>query len=239
MTNLSLNNEESYIIKEGIKDSTPIWLSFFFMFASIGALSAQSNIGFVNSILMTVFIFAAPVQSVIIYTINKSHDINCLYIGITSLIINFRFLLNSATLLPYFKEYKVRNVLFAMLIFSASSFTVALVEFKSGKITKHYLAYFLAVAIPSYIVAILSTMIGYIFAAKLHNPIIEMIFMIVLPLHFAALTAKRLPNWRSVLITAAGFISMPFILMLQTNFIDLAFAVVIAILMVFFRKRTA
>ncbi|MFN8769795.1 MAG: AzlC family ABC transporter permease [Neisseriaceae bacterium] len=236
MTDIIALRDKKSIIVAGVKDSTPIWLSFFFMFVSIGALSEQAHFTLINSVFMTMIIFAAPVQSLIIYTISKSHNITYLYIGITVLIINFRFLLNVATLMPFFKENKVLNILLAMILFSASSFTVALIEFKSGKISKYYLHYFLAVAIPSYIVAVLSTIVGYYTLSALHFEKIQMIFTIVLPLHFSALTARRAPDYKVIVATVLGFLSMPILLSTNIMFIDILFALILATGMIIYKR---
>lgn len=231
-----LNNKGEIII-EGIKDSTPIWLSFFFMFMSIGALSAQASINFIDAILMTVFIFAAPVQSILIYMVGKVHNISYLYVVLTSTVINFRFLLNSTAIAPYFSKNKTIHVILAMIMLSASSFTVAFVEFKNGKIRKYHLGYFLGVAIPSYIVAIVSTGLGYVLSYKFQNPKIHLIFTIVLPLHFAALTARRIPNYKAVAATLIGVLAMPFLLAVKINFIDVGFALIIGMLLALINRK--
>ncbi|WP_186645808.1 AzlC family ABC transporter permease [Fluviispira vulneris] len=214
--------------KEGLVDALPIWLSFFFMFSSLGSLCHESQLNNINTLLMTMLIFAAPAQLALIYAFKQ--DVNVLYITFVVFVINFRFLLNSAVLAPYFKKSKAIHSIIAMFMFSASTFTVAYTKYKSENMMHGHIAYFYGVAIPSYIFACLTTLFGYYFVKDITDTRIPLIFMIVMPLHFAALTARRYPDIFAIVATVSGFLTMPFLQRLHLKFIELVYALVIGVL---------
>lgn len=220
------------VFKQGVKDSIPVCLSFFFIFASLGSICHTNNLTSLNSVFMTVGIFAAPVQGAILYSLQ--HKLDYIYVAFLAFIINFRFLLNSAVLAPYFKNTKLFHLFIMTLMFSASTFTVSYIKYKSDEsITDHRLEYFYGVAIPSYTVAILATLFGYMFIKTIDNQIITAIFTIVLPLHFSALTAKRYPNIAAIFATLSGFIGMPFVLSFKSSFADIVFAIIMGVIISF------
>lgn len=220
------------LFKAGMIDSLPICLSFSFIFTSIGAICHTNNISEINTILMPLTIFAAPLQIVIIYSLQ--HDLNFLYIAFISFVINVRFLLNSAVISPYFKKVKLQKTLIAMFFLNASVFTVSYTKYKTEDLKNNHLNYYFGVAIPCYIVAFIATIFGYFIVKDFQNHNIGLIFTIVLPLHFAALTAKRYPDLFAIIATLSGFIGMPFILSLKSHFVDVIYAICIGIILCVF-----
>ncbi|WP_161597590.1 AzlC family ABC transporter permease [Fluviispira multicolorata] len=216
------------LFREGLIDALPIWLSFFFMFSSLGSICQANHLNDINSLLLTLLIFAAPAQLAILYALKQ--DVNILYIIFIVFVVNFRFLLNSAVMAPYFRNAKPIHSFIAMLMFSASTFTVAYTKFKSEDFKQGHIAYFYGVAIPSYIFALVSTMFGYYFVKEFSDERIPLIFMIVMPLHFAALTARRYPDIFAIVATLSGFLAMPFIQSLKINFIEIIYALIIGVL---------
>ncbi len=214
--------------KEGLVDALPIWLSFFFMFSSLGSLCHENHLNHINSLLLTMLIFAPPAQLALIYALKQ--DVNVLYIIFVVFVINFRFLLNSAVLAPYFKKSKPIHSIIAMFMFSASTFTVAYTKYKSENMTHGHIAYFYGAAIPSYIFACIATLFGYYFVKDITDSRIPLIFMVVMPLHFAALTAKRYPDIFAIVATACGFLAMPFLQSLDIKFIEIIYALAVGVL---------
>lgn len=193
----------------GIKDSIPIIISFFFIFSSLGFAYKENGFSVFYAVKSTFFIFAAPLQ---IFLLNKDVT-NAYSIMIATFIINFRFILMSSVLYPIFKGVKKNKILISLGMMSASSFTVVFIKNKSYKFKSGHEAfyYFLGVAIPSYILAVLSTMIGYYFLFIINNNKTNIIFMFVLPLHFTALTAMKSKNKKLFISTLLGFCLTPFI----------------------------
>jgi len=76
---------------QGVIDSIPIWISFFFIFSSIGAIYSYHGYSLVFAVLNSALIFAAPLQ---IYFLENSFNSIFLIIA-ASLLINFRFMLMS------------------------------------------------------------------------------------------------------------------------------------------------
>lgn len=231
-----MHNYPKSVLYIGIIDSLPICLSFFFMFTSLGANCRVANLSEIHSVLMTLLVFAAPLQIVLLYALKHQHG-GLLYFACISLVVNFRFILNSVAITPYIGQFKWYKLAVAMLMFSASTFTVAYTKYKTNELkTSENLEYFWGVAIPSFVVATLATIFGYYCIKNINGSHLWLIFTIVLPLHFAALTAKRYPNIMAISAAIIGFILTPFLAQ-YAGFISVLAALLVGGIIVFYESK--
>lgn len=220
--------------KEGIRDSLPNCVALFFIFISVGNLCNTQHMSFFASILMTLLIFAAPLQVVLIQSVQ--HDILLSTVLFTTLIINFRFLIISSTISSYFNKQPLFIQMLALFILSLSTFTVAYMKFTNDKHTDHFY-YFIGVASATYIIAVLSTGLGYFITAQFHGYYIEHILAMIIPIYFTVLTAMNWPKLTPVIATLLGFISIPLIgLILPDKYGLLLGPVVIGIVFILIEK---
>lgn len=198
---------DSYI-KSGVMDSIPIVISFLFVFSSLGALYQEKGLQLIETTLGTVLIFAAPLQISAVDLLSKEQVLAAL--ALTTLV-NFRFLFMSMVASQYFKGVAKIKVFLSLLMFSASTYAVSHSHFKSSGLNegRNQFNYYLGVSIPSYVVAILATVVGYFLASYLNYASIELFVAMILPIHFTALTAKNAGKGLTVLATVVGGLCAP------------------------------
>jgi predicted branched-subunit amino acid permease len=221
-------NKKSFLL--GIYDSLPVCVAFSFMFFSLGTLAHLNSFSFMQSIMMTAGIYAAPLQAILL---NNQSDFIGL-IGITTLLVNFRFIIMSASINSYFKDIPYWKLLLALSTLSASSFTVSYARVKNGLNDIDFFSYFLAVSVFTYLIAIIATLLGYLIVAKLSTPYLTTLFAFVLPIHFSGLSAKYMPNIKLVLAIVLGIVLMPVCLIFLEKISILVLPFLIAILLSFY-----
>lgn len=198
----------------GMKDSIPISIAFFFIFSSIGTLCNLKTYTLAQSLWMTAIIFASPLQAVLLQNMNETYLLSTAIL--TTLLVNFRFFLMATTFVPYFKSVKLAKVLPALLMFSASTFTVSYIKYKTDKETA-YFSYYVGVGVISYLVSILAVSIGYLAVNLFDSLFFTLIMTIVLPIHFSALVAMYWPTLKPIVATVLGFFLMPLALQWLPN----------------------
>lgn len=201
-------NFELSSAKEGVRDSLPMCVAFLFVFISVGNLCNTQHMSFFASVLMTALVFAAPLQAVLAQS--AQHGVLFSTIFFTALIINFRFLMVSSTINSYFKTQPMAAQMLALFILSASTFTVAYLRFTSDRPVGHF-HYFIGLALSGYVVAILSTGVGYFITTEFHGLYFESVLSMILPIYFSVLTAMNWPKLKPVIATLLGFIAIPVI----------------------------
>lgn len=193
---------------KGVRDSMPIVVAFFFIFLSVGALSNQHHLSIVQAICMTIFVFAAPFQAILLQMTHQEWIFLTAIFG--AFIVNFRFFMMSTALLPYFKDESLLKILLMIPMLSASTFAVSYTKFKNEDQFNHFYYYF-GVAFTSYFFAILSTGLGYLVAKDLDSGYLMLLISMVLPIHFSALTALNWPKLLPILATLLGFLCTPLV----------------------------
>ncbi len=191
----------------GLKDSRPLCVVFLFVGISLGALCHESGFGALQAAAQNALIYAGPLQILIIDLAHKNDMM--LNIVVATLVINFRFILMSMSLAPYFKHKSVRSILLALPMLASSSFTVTYIKCKTTH-NMDLFTYYLGVAIPSYAVSILACVLGYYISDFYHSSTFTDIIIMIMPLYLLVLTAKRWPQRAPVFATIAGFLLMPF-----------------------------
>lgn len=187
---------------EGCIDSLPVCLTFLFLFFSIGSLLNQSGYSFTQSLVMTLTVHAAPLQ--VFLAQNGSH-ISVMAIILTTLVVNFRFLIMASTLSGYFKNVPLYKVLWSTQLLSISTFTLS--SIKNDKVDNLFL-YYLGCGVCTISFATLSTGLGFIFTSN-SNQFIDMLIATILPIHFTALAAMMWPKVKIIAATVLGFLITP------------------------------
>lgn len=187
---------------EGCVDAIPIAISFAFLFFAVGALNATYHYTLVQSSVMTALVFAAPLQ-VFILLDGPSLALSTLLSA--TLLINFRFLIMASVLAQKFENTPLRKLLLAIPLLSASTFTVS--NARAGSNTSLF-EYYVGVGVVSISVAIAATIVGFSVGGQ-NDPHLAKVIAMILPVHFAALTAGRWPQAGPIIITAAGFLLVP------------------------------
>jgi predicted branched-subunit amino acid permease len=200
----------------------------------MGLLYQQHGWSLWQAIASTALISAGPLQLYLLH----SPQPTMLFAALAALVINFRFLLMASLIYPYFKLHPRWLVLPTMFAFATSSFTVTYTHSKTGDIAREDIFYyFLAVALPSYVAAVLATAFGYYFLRELSNGKIIHVFMIVLPIHFAALTAKRSQHKLVLLATAMGFFLTPIVNTLHSTLLAFSIPLILGVLLAMIHRK--
>jgi predicted branched-subunit amino acid permease len=192
---------------DGMLDSIPICVSFIFVFSGVGALSKSAGLTFWDSSLSTATIFAAPLQA---FISGLMRDGSTVLLLSATLLANFRFALMGAVVKRYFEGVARWKIYLSMMFLSASTYAVTHTGLSTRKLSgSQQFAYFLGVAVPSYSVAVIATMMGYAFLANRSGSLLSHLAVAVLPIHFASLTAKRKDNTGVLICTLTGVIVAP------------------------------
>jgi len=203
-----LNKKDSFVL--GLLDSGPICVAFLFLGLSFGAISNTAHVSLIKTIVISLFVYAMPLQVILVDMIE--HGGTILAVLITTIVVNFRFSLMTAALLPYFKKAKTGFVLIATSMLSASSFTVTHVKLDSPLQIKNLdnFFYYLGVSGAGFFVSIIFTLLGFFISGIERSLFIINLLTMILPIHFTALTAMRWPKIKFIYATFLGFILMPF-----------------------------
>ncbi len=176
------------------------------MCISFGGLSKTAGLSFLQTMSMAMLIYSIPLQVLLISLIKA--NITLATIVMLTFVINARFFLMSLSIVHHFKQERLIKTLPALLILSASSFTVSHVKFNDKRIDSPF-KYYLGVAFAAYITTFIATPIGFYIAFINNDVVLNHIFTIALGIHFTALTAMRWPNIRLIVATVFGFLMMP------------------------------
>lgn len=200
--------KNSSMFRKGVVDSVPIVISFLFVFSGVGALYKEHGINLLDTMLASAMIFAAPLQVSALKAL-ENHELTAA-LALT-VMVNFRFFMMSIVMSQYFKGVGKAKVLAGMIMLSASTYTVSHSTLKAADISdgKSQFSYYLGVAWPSYLVAILATLLGYMLASYMDYSSVAGIVVMILPIHFTALTAKQSANPLAVASTFLGGFCAP------------------------------
>ncbi len=185
----------------GVEHSYPVCLAFLFMFSALGILGHANGFNLLKMVSMSAIIFAVPLQALVI----NSYDLPILALAANAFVLNFKFLLMAATLIPLWRKRKMNIP--SLHFICSSTYMVCLVE----KDVEDPWLFYLGVAIPSYFTAILATALGY--GLWQLNPnyqtFLHALAHIILPVHFICLTMKRRKEITPIIATCLGLMMTP------------------------------
>lgn len=184
---------------EGFLDSIPLVISFAFVFFAIGQITNKAGLDVFQSLAITLFVFAAPAELVIA---NFVIELDWLAMIISSCVINFRFILMSTLLLPYFQKQSKLALLGTLFTLNGSTFIVSFLKIKEGK--THPFAYFLGISVSAFVAASVATVIGFLMTGSIPKAIQPLLSMII-PIHFTILIAKSWAKKGFIFAAIIGF----------------------------------
>ncbi|WP_340616385.1 AzlC family ABC transporter permease [Xenorhabdus entomophaga] len=217
-------------------DSLPVCISFFLIFTSIGALYQSHGVPLMETLIGSLLIYAAPLQ---VAAVGYLADGAALSVIILALLVNFRFFLMAMVMTQYFQGIPKRNILLSMLGFSASTYTVAHSYLSAENVSdgKSQFHFYLGVAIPCFVVTFCATLLGYISAEHLNYESLSLFLVMLVPIHFATLTAKRSGKDLSVLATVMGGLCAPLLNEVDMKLMDLAVPVLCGIVIALIERK--
>lgn len=209
--------------EQGFRDALPVGVSFFFLFLAVGGASRVAGLSTLQSTVMSLVVFAAPAQFAIFDLMARQRP--WLDILAVTALVNSRFFVMAAALLPYFRGIPTTRVLLALPMLSASTFALPFIRFKQGNETRPF-HYYLGVAAGSYPVAVVATTAGVFLVHGLPDVFIQALRMI-LPVYFATLLAREWPKPRPLIAGFLGFTLTPLVEVVVPGFGLLATAGII------------
>lgn len=220
---------------KGLFDSYPICVAVSMMYLAFGILANINGLTLYNSTLMTATIFAVPLQLLLI----ENQDFNLLTIITNTIFLNLKFALMAASLVSFWSQLKLSNLL-SLHFVANSNYMVAINSYKDydkNQIFNKWI-YYLGVSLPTYIVAIIATIIGYyLWDLKPDlQDFLKPITYIILPVHFTCLTIKRKSERLILIATIIGFVLTPLIAQIDKK-LTLPIWIIIAGILTLFRDR--
>lgn len=187
---------------DGLYGSTPICIAFTLLFSSLGLMANAHGLTLYEATILTATVFAGPSQVFVM----ENQDLSLWLLALNIFVLNFKFVLMSAMIIPYWQKKKRWNV--PALYFMCSS---AYLVCSTKKNTKDSWSYYLGVVIAAYIVAIVFTAIGHIAwdAALDGRKFLNALAHIVLPTHFICLIVKRKAEPMIIAMSLLGIIAAP------------------------------
>lgn len=197
-----INRGSKHSFIEGCVDSLPVSLTFVFLFFSIGAASSEAGFTALQAMIMTATVHAAPLQ---VFLTQHGVTLAVMSILLTTLVVNFRFLIMSSVLAEHFKGVPLWKALLSVQLLSISTFTLS--SAKKDKVANLH-AYYVGCGASTLTVAIIATGAGFWISTE-QGPYLKAVISIILPVHFTALAALSWPKHKPLLITMAGFALTP------------------------------
>ncbi|MES2253098.1 MAG: AzlC family ABC transporter permease [Pseudomonadota bacterium] len=193
-------NKKSFTL--GLYGSIPICIAFTLLFSSLGLLSNAKGLTLLEATVLTATIFAGPSQVFVM----DNQDLSLWALALNIFVLNFKFVLMSAMILPLWPHGKRFKV--PALYFMCSS---AYLVHSTRKNVADSWSYYMGVVSASYIVAILFTAVGYLAwdAALNHRSFLNALAHIVLPAHFVCLIVKRKAEPMIIVMSLVGILATP------------------------------
>ncbi len=156
-----------------------------------------------------------------------------------TLIVNFRFFLMAMVMSQYFHGIKRKNILLSMLAFSASTYTVTHSHLSSETIHdgKSQFNYYLGVSLPSYVIAVVATLLGYLSADYFDYNSMSLFLVMLIPIHFSSLAAKRAGKDLSVFTTIIGGICAPLINEINFQLMDITIPIIVGVMIAIYELK--
>ncbi len=186
-------------VKNGIEDAIPIVLGYLAIGTAYGVIAKQADLSIFQGTLMSVVVFAGASQFIGVGLL--AAGAGAAQILLTTLFINARHILMSASLAPYLQ--KVKSPLLAVLSFGVTdeTFAVTVTRFKEGKATQWYM---LSINFTAYLSWVLGSFLGILIGSFI--PLfLKSSFAFALPSMFIGLLVLQIESRFHivVLVTAA------------------------------------
>jgi predicted branched-subunit amino acid permease len=187
---------------DGLYGSVPICIAFTLLFSSLGLLGNAHGLTLCETTFLTATVFAGPSQ---VYVM-ENKDLSLWLLALNIFVLNFKFVLMSAMVLPFWQAKKRLKVL-ALYFMCSSAYLVC----TTSKNVKDPWSYYMGVVIAAYIVAVVFTVIGHMAwdAALDYRKFLNALAHIVLPVHFVCLVVKRKAEPMILAMALLGIVMTP------------------------------
>lgn len=201
--------------REGVKAAVPICLAYVSTSLTLGIAAKAYGLRVGEIVLMSALVFAAPAQFAALEPLVSGKP--AFQILFTTFLINLRFLVMSAAIVPYFGKVRRSSLLLSAHLISISTFIIPYVRFRkqsgdrAGAVWsedrgRENFRYFLGLAITSFSVWVLGAGVGY--WAALHVPSgYEEALKFMLPGYFACIITAELKGRVAILICLTAFLA--------------------------------
>ncbi|WP_188580445.1 AzlC family ABC transporter permease [Tistrella bauzanensis] len=190
--------------RQGLTDAIPVAVTFLFIFTAYGAVARDAGLGIAQAVAVTVAVFAAPAQFVILGPLTAHAWATVAGIA---LVVNFRILLMGAALVPHYGGLAKRHVLPPLMFLSASTFALGYTyaaghpEIGAGLKFRYYLGV-VAISLP---LAAGGSAAGFVVADVL-PPALNALLLLVMPVYFTTLLAKAARRLAPFVAGLTGFV---------------------------------
>lgn len=200
---------------QGVRAAVPIWLAFIPSSFALGVAAKAHDLALGEIVLMSVLVFAGPAQFAVLEPLGTGKP--ALQILFATLLINLRFLPMSAAIAPYFRGVKRARMVFAAHFISASTFALPYLHFQreeresdspgaAGERSERNLRFFLGAAMPSCLVWVAGTALGYWAALGVPGGFEEGM-KFILPGYFACLLAVEVRGRIAPMVCILSFLA--------------------------------
>lgn len=200
---------------DGVKAAIPIWIAYVSTSLTLGIAAKAYGLHVGEIVLMSALVFAGPAQFAALEPLASGKP--AFQILLTTFIINLRFLVMSAAIVPYFGRVRRVVLVLSSQLISISTFIIPYVHFRkqSGEMTraegneewrKKNFQYFFGVALTSYSVWVVGAAVGY-WAALHVPPGYEEALKFMFPGYFACILTAELKGKVPILICLLSFLA--------------------------------
>lgn len=217
---------------QGARDALPVTVTFSFLFVAVGAAGQSSGLDPVQGVAMTALVFAAPAQFAAIELVEARAWLAAV---LAIAVINFRFMLMAASIVPHL-GHPARRLLFpALQMLSASTFATSFPRLRGGDI-QHPFAFYVGVCLGAFPTAVAATAVGYLIQSG--TPAwMQALLVTLLPVYFSTFLARAWPNGRLLCAGLLGFFLTPVVERLVPGFGLVVTALLVAAVLVFAQGR--
>ena len=201
--------------REGVKAAIPIWIAYISTSLTLGIAAKAYGLQVGEIVLMSALVFAAPAQFAALEPLASGKPV--FQILLTTFLINLRFLVMSAAIVPYFGRVRRSTLLLSSHLISISTFIIPYVHFQeqSGETEqaggsedwgRRNFHYFFGLALTSFSVWVIAAGVGY-WAALHVPPGYEEALKFMLPGYFACILTAELKGRVAILICLLSFLA--------------------------------
>ena len=201
--------------REGVKAAVPIWIAYISTSLTLGIAAKAYGLQVGEIVLMSALVFAAPAQFAALEPLASGKP--AFQILLTTFLINLRFLVMSAAIVPYFGRMRRSALLLSSHLISISTFIIPYVHFQkqSGETARadrnedqgrRNFQYFFGLALTSFSVWVIGAGVGY-WAALHVPPGYEEALKFMLPGYFACILTAELKGRVAILICLLSFLA--------------------------------
>jgi predicted branched-subunit amino acid permease len=184
---------------QGVRESVPLQLGLAPFGAVTGVAAVEAGLSPPGAVGMSVVVFAGAAQLAAIELLGETAPL-AVIVG-TAAIINARMVMYSASIAPYFSEYRRRVRAVAAYFLVDQAYAMSVTEFTEGGRDRHRVRYYLGIGIATWLVWVAATAAGAAAGASV-PPEFELSFAV--PLVFLSLLVPAMKDRPTVAAAVAA-----------------------------------